>query len=131
MPISREDFRTIGDEEAIDLSRDTTQGTIYRFLLGNASAAFRQRELAASLDVPRGSIGPTLSRLEDHGLVEHRGEYWSIADPEHAVASAGRLGAATADEFDGGFSDATVDAWQASAVDPIEDRGESDVDGSE
>lgn len=75
MPISREDFRTIGDEEAIDLSRDTTQGTIYRFLLENARAAFRQRELAASLDVPRGSIGPTLSRLEDRGLVEHRGEY--------------------------------------------------------
>ena len=39
---------------------------------------------------------------------------------EHAVASAGLHGAATADELDDGFSDDDVEAWMETAVDPIE-----------
>ena len=42
-----------------------------------------------------------------------------IADAEHAVASAGVHGAATADELDGGFSDNDIEAWMETAVDPI------------
>lgn len=128
MPIPRDEFRTIDEEGGRpDLSPDTTQGTIYRFLLGNADRAFRQREIAESVDVPRGSIGPTLARLEEHGLVDHRGEYWSIADAEHAVASAGALGAAAADDIDGGFSDEEVAAWSETAVDPPE-KGDQERD---
>jgi len=119
MPIPKDEFRTIDEGEGRpDLSPDTTQGTIYRFLLANADQAFRQREVVAALDVPGGSVGPTLARLEEHGLVDHRGEYWSVADEEHAVAVAGALGAATADERDGGFSDDEVAAWAETAVDP-------------
>lgn len=125
MPISEDEFRTI-DEDApvIDLASDTTQGKVYQFLLENADKAFRQREIVDAVDVPRGSVGPTLNRLEEYGLVDHRGRYWKIADAEHATASAGLLGAATADEIDGGFSDAEVDAWMETAVDPIEERDE-------
>lgn len=132
MPITRDEFTRI-DEDAngvgLDLSRDTTQGRIYRFLLENADKAFRQKEIAESVDVPRGSIGPTLKRLEGHGLLAHRERYWTIADAEHASASAGSLGATTADEIDGGFSDADVERWMETAVEPItegvrEDRSE-------
>jgi DNA-binding transcriptional MocR family regulator len=133
MPISKDEFRTIEDGEGRpDLSPDTTQGRIYRFLLANADRAFRQREVVAAVDVPRGSVGPTLARLEERGLVDHRGEYWSIADEEHAVASAGALGAATADERDGGFTDEEVAAWAETAVyppdhtDETEDRDRTD-----
>jgi hypothetical protein len=128
MPIPKDEFRTIDEgEDRPDLSPDTTQGAIYRFLLRNADQAFRQREIVEGTDVPRGSAGPTLARLEEHGLVEHRGEYWSIADGEHAVASAGALGAATADERDGGFSDEDVAAWSETAVDPpaVDDGGDT------
>lgn len=121
MPISEDEFRTIdADSPAIDLASDTTQGKIYRFLLENAARAFRQREIVDAVDVPRGSVGPTLKRLEERGLVEHRSHYWKIADAEHATASAGLLGAETADEIDGGFSDAAVDEWMETAVDPID-----------
>jgi len=48
------------------------------------------------------------------------------ADAEHAVASAGLHGAATADELDGGFSDDDVEAWMETAVDPVESEPESD-----
>jgi len=123
MPISKDEFRSIDEDGRAlpDLSVDTTQGTVYRFLLENADQAFRQREIVAAVEIPEGSVGPTLKRLEQHGLVEHRDHFWTIADAEHAIASAGLHGATTADEIDGGFSDDDVDAWMDTAVDPIDD----------
>lgn len=119
MPISRDEFRTIEDDtRMVDLSPDTTQGAIYHFLLERAGEAFRQREIVEALDLPKGSVGPTLARLERRGLLEHRGRYWSIADAEYATISAGVLGAATADDIDGGFSDDDIAAWMETAVDP-------------
>ncbi len=129
MPITEDEFRTIDDDTpVVDLGADTTQGRIYRFLLENANKAFRQREIVDTVNVPQGSVGPTLKRLEEYGLVEHRGRYWKIADAEHATASAGLLGAASADEIDGGFSDEEVDEWMETAVDPIDGH---DDDGGE
>jgi hypothetical protein len=121
MPISKDEFRSIEEDEPSlpDLAPDTTQGTVYHFLLEHADQAFRQREIVDAVDVPEGSVGPTLKRLEEHGLVEHRDRFWTIADTEHAVASAGFHGAAAADEIAGGFSDEEVDAWMETAVDPI------------
>ncbi|WP_254766134.1 winged helix-turn-helix domain-containing protein [Salinilacihabitans rarus] len=131
MPISEDEFRTIDeDTPVIDLAPDTTQGKIYRFLLVNADKAFRQREIVDAVDVPRGSVGPTLKRLERRGLVDHRGRYWKIADAEHATASAGLLGAATVDEIDGGFSNEEVDEWMETAVDPIDELDEDDSEGA-
>jgi hypothetical protein len=128
MPISKDEFRSIDEDgpPLPDLAPDTTQGTVYRFLLENADQAFRQREIVDVVDVPEGSVGPTLKRLEEHGLVEHRDRFWTIADAEHAVASAGLDGAATADDIDGGFSDDDVEAWMEAAVDPIELETEQD-----
>ncbi|MCX2817804.1 MarR family transcriptional regulator [Haladaptatus sp. F3-133] len=125
MPIPKEEFESIEDDESLpDLSPDTTQGEIYRFLLENSDKAFRQREVVENVDVPKGSVGPTLSRLKGHGLVEHRDRFWSISDAEHAVASAGVLSARTADERDGGFSDEEIEEWMEHAVDPIEERND-------
>ena len=122
MPISKDEFRSIDEDGSSlpDLAPDTTQGTVYRFLLENANQAFRQREIVDAVDVPEGSVGPTLKRLEEHGLVEHRDRFWTIADAEHAVVSAGLHGAAAADGLDGGFSDDDVKAWMETAVDPTE-----------
>ncbi|GCF16007.1 hypothetical protein Harman_39420 [Haloarcula mannanilytica] len=122
MPISKDEFRSIDEDgpSLPDLAPDTTQGTVYRFLLEHADQAFRQREIVDAVNVPEGSVGPTLKRLEQHGLVEHRDRFWTIADAEHAVGSAGLHGGATADELDGGFSDDDVEAWMETAVDPIE-----------
>jgi len=122
MPISKDKFQTIdeGGPSLPDLAPDTTQGAVYRFLVEHADKAFRQRELVDAIDVPEGSIGPTLNRLEQHGLVDHRDQFWAIADAEHAVASAALYGAATADDPDGGFSDEDVGSWMQTAVDPTD-----------
>lgn len=123
MPISRDEFQSLDEdgEPLPDLSPDTTQGRVYRFLLENADQAFRQREIVAAVAVPEGSVGPTLKRLEERGFVEHRDRFWTIADAEHATISAGLHGTTTADEIDGGFSDDDVDTWMETAVDPIDE----------
>lgn len=123
MPIRKDEFRALDtDGQTLpDLSPDTTQGTVYRFLLEHADQAFRQREIVAAVDVPEGSVGPTLQRLEQHGLVEHRDRFWAVADTEHAVVAAGRHAAATADERDGGFSDEDIEVWMDTAVDPLDE----------
>ncbi len=113
-----------------DLAPDTTQGAVYRFLLGHADQAFRQREIVDAVDVPEGNIGPTLKRLEECGLVDHCNRFWAIADAEHAAAAAGLHGAATTDELDGGFSDDDVEAWMETAVAPIESTPVQDNEGS-
>jgi hypothetical protein len=130
MPISKDKFQAIDEDGSSlpDLGPDTTQGTVYRFLLEHADQAFRQREIVESVDVPAGSVGPTLKRLEEHGLVEHRDRFWAIADAEHAAASAGLLGASTADAIDGGFSDDAVETWMETAVDPIDERPDDEED---
>jgi DNA-binding MarR family transcriptional regulator len=123
MPISKDEFQTIDEDgPTLDLAPDTTQGKVYQFLLENAEKAFRQREIVDAVDVPQGSVGPTLKRLEQHGLVDHRGQYWKITDAEHAVASAAHLSAAAADARDEGFSDEEAEAWMETAVDPIKER---------
>ena len=128
MPISKDEFQAIDEDgpSLPDLAPDTTQGKVYRFLLEHADQAFRQREIVDVVAVPEGSVGPTLNRLEQHGLVEHRDRFWAIVDAEHAVASAGLHDAATTDELDGGFSDEDVDAWMETAVDPTEETPDDD-----
>jgi DNA-binding transcriptional MocR family regulator len=125
MPISRDRFESIDSDEnegLPDLSPDTTQGKIYRFLLANRGKAFRQREIIEQVDVPEGSVGPTLKRLKEQGLVEHRDRFWSISDAEHASASAVALSAAAADARDGGFTDEERQEWMEHAVDPIDEE---------
>jgi len=132
MPIPKDEFRSIDEDgpSLPDLAPDTTQGAVYRFLFEHADQAFRQREIVDAVDIPEGSMGPTLKRLEKHGLVEHRDRFWTIADTEHAVASAGLHATAAADELDGGFSDDDVEAWMETAVDPIKSATEQDDEES-
>jgi hypothetical protein len=132
MPISKDEFQSIDEDgpSLPDLGPDTTQGRVYRFLLDHPTQAFRQREIVDAVDVPEGSVGPTLTRLEEHGLVDHRDRFWAIADAEHAVASAGRHSAATAEEIDGGFSDDDIETWMETAVDPIQPEPSPDNEES-
>lgn len=130
MPIPRAEFRTLdGNEPPPHEPSPDTRGTVYRFLLDHADRAFRRSEIVETIGISEDSIGPTLKRLEQCGLVERRDRFWAIADAEHAVASAGLHAAATADEVDGGFSDADIDVWMETAVEPIaDDADDDDVD---
>lgn len=77
----------------IDLSEGTNARRLLEFLLANPGVGFTPAELTEETDVPRGSVGPTLQRLENAGLVRHKEPYWAAAEDDRiAAATAAFLG---------------------------------------
>ena len=87
MPISIDSF---DDELAgvLDLEQGTQPYRVLQFLAENSDQAFTQTEIHESTDIKRGSVGAVLSRLEDRGLVRHRGRYWAIAEDDRLASYA-------------------------------------------
>ena len=86
MPIDIERFRT-APEDQLRAGGETNAERVLTFLSANADRAFTPSEIRVATDIPSGSIGVVLSRLEDQGLVVHRGEYWALADAEDAATT--------------------------------------------
>lgn len=79
MPIDIDRFEE-GPEEGLRASGSTNAETILTFLASNDAKAYTPKEIHEETGIPRGSVGTVLSRLEQRGLVRHRGEYWAITD---------------------------------------------------
>ncbi|WEL16612.1 MULTISPECIES: helix-turn-helix domain-containing protein [unclassified Halorhabdus] len=87
----------------------TNAEAILSFLASSPEQAYTPKEIHEATDVKRGSVGVVLSRLEERGLVRHRGDYWAIteeADVEKTLsamstarAASDRLGAEDPDEW--------------------------------
>lgn len=99
MPISIDNF---GEEPAdvLDLQEGTQPYRILQFLAENRDQAFTQTEIHETTGIKRGSVGSALSRLEDRGLVRHRGRYWAIAEDDRLASYAAQLGASSASTTD-------------------------------
>ncbi|MFC6763571.1 MarR family transcriptional regulator [Natrinema soli] len=97
MPV---DFREYSaDQGRIDLTEGTNARTLLSFLLEHQGIGFTPAELHEEAGVARGSVSPTLSRLEQAGLVRHEGNYWAAAEDDRlAAASASIVGLATVEE---------------------------------
>lgn len=97
MPV---DFETHSPEDGrVDLTEGTNARILLAFLLEHPGVGFTPAELHERTGVPRGSVNPTLSRLENIGLVRHKGDYWAAAEDDRlAAASASILGLRTAAE---------------------------------
>jgi len=93
MPINIDRFEN-GAGDALDIEEGTQPHTILTFLATNDDQAFTQTEIHDATDIPRGSVGVVLSRLEERGLVRHRGRYWAIAADDR-LASYAAQGAAS------------------------------------
>ena len=85
MPIDLEEFEE-SDED--NLTRETNADRVLRFLSKNPDKAFTQSEIRESTGVKRGSISVVLSRLEERGLVRHKGNYWAICDEDRLASEA-------------------------------------------
>ncbi|WP_090621235.1 MarR family transcriptional regulator [Natrinema salaciae] len=81
MPIDIERFE---DDPVTELRANgrTNAEEMLSFLASSPEQAFTPQEIHEATDVARGSVGVVLSRLENRGLVRHRGEYWAVADDE-------------------------------------------------
>lgn len=108
MPIDIDRFEE-GPEDSLRAGGPTNAETILLFLASNADQAFTPKEIQEATDIPRGSVGTVLSRLEERDLVRHRGEYWAIGDDAEvdkpltamstARAATDRLGPEDANEW--------------------------------
>lgn len=85
MPISADQFDHI-DDDTPTFEGGTNAYDVLTFLVEHREQAFKQGEIADATDIPTGSISVVLSRLEDFGVVEHKGEYWKAA-PDDRIAS--------------------------------------------
>lgn len=115
MPIDIDRFEN-DSEEDLRAGGPTNAERILSLLAATADQAFTPKEIHERTEVARGSVGVELSRLEERGLVRHRGEYWAIAEDAAveptltsmatARAASDRLGAEDPDEWGPGVESA-------------------------
>lgn len=99
MPIEIDQFES-GPEDALDLKEGTQPHTVLTFLATNDEQAFTQTEIHESTDIPRGSVGVVLSRLEERDLVRHQGRYWAIGEDERLASYAAQQAASSSSTTD-------------------------------
>lgn len=96
----------------VDLLEGTNARRVLEFLLETPTVGYTPAEIAEETGVPRGSVGPTLNRLEAAGLVRHKESYWAAPEDDRiAAATASFLGIETAAATYGDDWYAQNDGW--------------------
>lgn len=110
-----------------ELPDENTNGRrILEFLAAHPEKGYRAGELAAELDIPRGSVGTTLSRLERQEVVRHKGTYWAINAEVYDAQAASVIGLKTvAEQFEGDYYDQNPD-WDTDLPD-LSDQEQDDA----
>lgn len=104
------------DKHTLQLTEGSNAHTLLTFLAAHPEQGFTPKELSEATEIPRGSVGTTLSRLHDRGLVRHKEPYWAIGDDDRLASyGATRHGLLAADDR---FGDDDFGDWEATAVDP-------------
>lgn len=99
MPIGIDRFEE-EPAEALDLQEGTQPYRVLAFLAENDDQAFTQTEIHEATGIKRGSVGTVLSRLEDRGLVRHRGRYWAVGEDDRLASYAAQTHASSASTDD-------------------------------
>jgi hypothetical protein len=121
MPVEFEEYReNQADADDLPIDPDSNAYKILSFLAEHPNLGFKPAEMRADVDIPKGSLNPTLSRLEDRGLVEHEPPYWSAADDDRLAAITGTMYSMQA--FEERYGDDEFSDWHDSDVDPRENR---------
>ena len=116
MPIQFDEYSE-SDEFGNWLRPDSNSYVILSFLAEHPEQGFTPTEIHENVDIPMGSVGPTLQRLEERGLVRHKGSYWAIARDDRLAGLASTL--STLQSMDDLDDWDDVD-WDAEAADPEE-----------
>ncbi|MBO4249496.1 MarR family transcriptional regulator [Halomicrobium sp. IBSBa] len=116
MPIDIDRFEQ-GSTDELRSGGRTNAEEILGLLAAHPEQAYTPKEIHEATDVPRGSVGVVLSRLEERDLVRHRGEYWAIGEADDidttlsslatARAATDRLGEENTDEWGPGMTESS------------------------
>ena len=85
MPITIDEFES-QPGSLLSLDRDTQAYRVLEFLYVNSDSAFTSKEIREETGLKKGSIGVVLSRLEDQGLVRHKGKYWAVIEDDRLAS---------------------------------------------
>jgi hypothetical protein len=125
MPVDFKSYDPDADQ-SLQLTEGTNAHTILGFLADRPEQGFTPKEISENTDVPRGSVGTTLSRLHDRGLVRHKEPYWAIGDDDRLASYGAMVHGLTAAEDR--FGEEDFGDWQETAVDPrtVDSEGDDD-----
>lgn len=113
MPIDIETFES-SSENRLQHSEETNADRVMCFLAARPDQAFTQSEIRHATDVKAGSISVVLSRLEDRGLVRHKGTYWALGEADEIAAYTSMTESTrTANDR---FGEEDIDEWLEHAV---------------
>lgn len=111
MPIQFDTYEA--EKGQMDLSEGSNAHTILTFLVEHPEHGFTPAEIHDATEIAYGSVGPTLKRLEERGLVRHKAPYWAIGHDDHLATYAGMQSTITAIEERFGAED--PDDWLENA----------------
>ncbi|WP_435186964.1 MarR family transcriptional regulator [Halobellus sp. EA9] len=117
MPIDIETFDS-SPEDRLQNSKETNADRVMRFLDSHPDQAFTQSEIRDATDVKAGSISVVLSRLEDRGLVCHKGNYWALGEVDEVAAYTNIVESTRA--ANDRFGEEDMDEWLEHPVDDEE-----------
>lgn len=115
------DIDRFEDEDPNSLDDPTNAERVLSFLARHDDRAWKQSEIADRTGVKRGSIGPVLRRLDERGLVRHKGEYWAITDDRDRLRSAVDLHRIT-ERLDRRFGEERRSDWVTDGADGSDER---------
>ena len=117
MPIDIETFES-SSEDRLQQSGETNADRVMRFLATHPNQAFTQSEIRDATGVKAGSISVVLSRLEDRGLVRHKGNYWALGEADDVAAYTSMVESTRA--ANDRFGEENIEEWLEHAVDDEE-----------
>lgn len=121
MPVDFEEYQATRETAGgVPIDPDSNAHRVLSFLAEHPELGFKPSEIREHVDVPTGSLNPTLLRLEERGLVEHESPYWSAGDDDRLAAVAGTANSMRA--FEAAHEDDSFDGWQSTDIDPRNDR---------
>lgn len=119
MPVQFDEYESSGAE----IEAGSNAGQILQFLAKSPEKGFRPVEIYEALGLARGSVGPTLQRLKEQGLVRHKEPYWAIAVDQEEVANLLRIDDAY-EMMEARYGTEDFESAMETAVDPREMRDE-------
>ena len=114
MPIDIETFES-SPEDRLQQSGETNADRVMQFLATHPDQAFTQSEIREATGVKAGSISVVLSRLEDRGLIRHKGNYWALGEADDVAAYTGMAESTRASNDR--FGEENMEEWLEHAVD--------------
>lgn len=80
MPVKFNEYDAASEDIDWAVAPDSNAYAILSFLAEHPETGFTPSEIHEVTEIPRGSVGTTLRRLEDRELVRHKEPYWAAND---------------------------------------------------